>query len=250
MGLIQAIYNCALRLKGGTEFLAYGRPIIKRWVVQYASEKNRPGLKILDIGCGSGADLENLRAVLNDRAEIYGVENYEPDRATCREKGIDVIGLDIERERLPYSDQFFDVILINQVLEHTKEIFFILSEISRALKKEGLLIVGLPNLATWHDRLLLLLGQQPSGTKVLGPHIRGITLPGFRAFVECEGYFRLLECRGSGFYPFPVWFGKLLAKLFPTLATSLFYKIVRCEKPGSFIEVLEKRRFQTNYFTG
>ncbi len=250
MGLIQAVYTYALKLKSGTEFLAFGRPIVKQWVVQYASEKNRPDPKILDIGCGKGTDLENLRAALNDQADIYGVENDEPCCAICREKGINVISLDVEREPLPYPDGFFDLILINQVLEHTKEIFFILSEISRALKKGGLLIVGLPNLATWHDRLLLLLGQQPSSMRVLGPHIRGITLPGFRAFVECEGFFRLLEYRGSGFYPFSIRLSRPLAKQFPTLATSLFYKIERCEKPGTFIDVLKTRRFQTNYLMG
>ena len=64
MGLVSHIYGLALRLKAGTECLAYGRPIIQRWVVDHASESGAYPLKVLDIGCGKGEDLENLRRMI------------------------------------------------------------------------------------------------------------------------------------------------------------------------------------------
>jgi hypothetical protein len=98
---------------------------------------------------------------------------------------------------------------MNQVLEHTKDIFFIFSEVSRVLKPNGIFLVGVPNLAAWHDRLMLAVGRQPSGMKVLGPHVRGFTPHGLRKFAECDGYFALEGFQGSAFYPFPAGISKV-----------------------------------------
>jgi SAM-dependent methyltransferase len=206
--------------------------------------------KILDVGCGQGEDLDFLKQALPRDCELHGIEGYAPYRDDCAAKGITAVGLDIERDALPYADVSFDVVLINQVLEHTKDLFFICSEVSRILKPGGLFLVGVPNLAAWHDRLLLALGEQPSGMKVLGPHVRGFTLPGFRKFAECDGYFKLEARKGSGFFPFPVGISKALASIFPTLATAIFFRLRRTEKPGVFMDVLRSRRFETNYYQG
>jgi SAM-dependent methyltransferase len=138
------------------------------------------------------------------------------------ERGIDVSTVDIEHEPLPYTAGFFDVIIINQVIEHIKEIFFVFSEISRVVKTNGLVVVGVPNLAAWHDRLAILLGEQPTCLKTLGPHVRGFTVPSFRKFIECDGYFKFSAFKGSGFYPFPAVCSRMLSRLFPSLATSVF----------------------------
>ena len=52
--------------------------------------------------------------------------------------------------------------IANQILEHTKEVFWIWHEIARVLAPQGQLILGVPNLASAHNRLLLLLGRQPT----------------------------------------------------------------------------------------
>jgi len=249
--MLDAVYDFFVRLKSGTEYLTYGRPVLRGWMTGHVASLP-PGRipKILDIGCGQGEDLAQLRAGLQRDCEMHGIENYEPYRKSCENKGIQTHALDIERDVLPFSNAALDAVLINQVLEHTKELFFIFSEISRVLPPGGLLAVGVPNLAAWHDRLLILIGRQPSGMKVLGPHVRGFTLQGFRAFAECDGFFKLVECKGSAFFPFPAAVSKLLAVLFPTLATAIFFKLIRTEKPGTFMEVLRSRRFETNYYQG
>ncbi len=255
MSAFESVYDFFVRLKEGTEHLTYGRPVLRRWFADYAASlssppETRPLLRVLDLGCGQGDDLQMLGNTLPGGCKLFGVESYAPYREICAAKGIETLAVDIERDKLPFADGSLDVVVINQVLEHTKDLFFILSEVSRVLVPNGLFLVGVPNLAAWHDRLLLMLGQQPSGMKVLGPHVRGFTLPGFRKFAECDGFFRLEAYAGSAFFPFPVAVSRILARLFPTLATSLFFRLRRTEKPGLFMEVLRNRRFETNYYEG
>jgi len=250
MSIYNSIYNFALRLKEGTEHLTYGRHIIREWAVGDLASVSDRVPAVLDIGCGKGGDLDNVREVLGRECRLWGIESYPEYIEECKGKGIEVTTVNVERDRFPFDNASFDVVIANQLLEHTKELFFIVSEISRVLKKGGSLIVGIPNLAAWHDRCILLLGQQPSGCKVLGPHIRAMTKPGLRQFVECDGYFMMKSFRGSGFYPFPEGVSKVLARLFPSLATSIFFKFLRTGKEGTFIDVLKARTFETNYFRG
>ena len=110
--------------------------------------------------------------------------------------------------------------------------------------------MGVPNLASLHCRIALLFGEQPPVIRVLGPHVRGYVMRSLKEFAECRGYFEVLETRGSNFYPFPPWISRILARGFPDLAVSLFFRIQRTAKPGTFAEVLSKIPFETRYFTG
>lgn len=194
----------------------------------------------------------NLKSAFTDVAfELYGVECYGPNVEKAKKSGITVFSLDMERESIPVTDDFFDVIIMNQFLEHTKEIFWIFSEISRAVKKNGIVIVGVPNLATWSNRLWLLAATQPSSIELMGPHIRGFTAPNFKRFIETEGYFKLLKVAGSNFWPFPyASICKFFSKIFPTLSISLFFLLSRENSDGEFIHVLDTRFFETPYFKG
>jgi SAM-dependent methyltransferase len=251
MSFLDSVQAFFVRLKAGTEPLTYGRPILAGWAAEQARRLPAGGVpRILDLGCGQGADLELLAATVGRKCELLGLEGYGPYREICAAKGIETFAINVERDPLPFADASLDVVLMNQVLEHTKDIFFIFSEVSRVLKPDGVFLVGVPNLAAWHDRLLLLLGRQPSGMKVLGPHVRGFTREGFRTFAECDGFFRLDGFRGSAFYPFPAAVSRVLARLFPGLATAVFFRLRRTDKPGTFIEVLRARRFETDYYQG
>jgi SAM-dependent methyltransferase len=242
------VYRKALALKAGTEDLVYGRDILRDWAASLATGDRQ--LRILDIGCGYGNDLVAIREKLGGKAQLYGLEGYAPYREDCAKVGILAHDGDVERDSLPYEDNSLDVVLMNQVLEHTKDLFWIFSEVHRVLRPGGLFLAGVPNLAAWHDRLMLLVGMQPSGMKVLGPHVRGFTYPGLKAFTEADGFFAVTGFGGSGFYPFPRFCAVRLAKWFPTLATGIFFRMEKTAKAGSFLEVLRSRRFETAYYEG
>jgi SAM-dependent methyltransferase len=239
------------KLKAPTVELNYGREVIAAMARRYARRTAEGELNILDIGLGTGADLLNVAKSLgHPHAKLFGLESHAPHVEAARALGVEVRQADVERSAFPFEPASLDLILANQVLEHTKEIFWIASEVSRVLKPGGLFIVGVPNLASLHSRIMLGLGMQPSPIDVLGPHVRGFTKPGFRRFIETDGYFRVVEVGGSNFYPFPQSLARPLARLLPAFAVSLFFCCQRTGKAGRFLDVLESRFFETPYYRG
>ena len=231
--------------------LNYGREIIFQWIDDYTKkfDKNNKKFKILDIGCGWGNDLTALFE-LSKNIELCGIEIDDEKIAACQPKNIMIFKINCETDRIPVKDNFFDIIIINQVLEHTKEIFYICSEISRVLNKQGILIIGVPNLASFHNRILLFFGYQPTCIELIGPHVRGFTAPALKNFISRGNYFIVKEIKGSNFYPAPPQISKILSKFFPQVSVSIFLLVERTSKEGLFIEILKKENFETNYYLG
>lgn len=239
------------KLKAGTVELNFGREIVAAMAARHASALPPGEAAVLDVGLGTAVDLLNVREALAPRpSRLVGLDTYAPSLEHAEKRGIGAFRTDIERDRFPFDDKSVDIVIANQVLEHTKEIFWVVSEISRVLRPGGVLIAGMPNLASLHSRVMLGLGMQPSPVEVLGPHVRGFTRGGFRRFVEADGYFRVTEARASNFYPLPRLMARPAARVMPSMAVSLFFLCRRTEKEGRFIEVLDTRFFETEYFKG
>lgn len=240
-----------VRLREGKEYLDYGRDIVINMVKQYINTNcnSQDIVTILDIGAGSGTDLNNIRNEIKRNTQLFAVETFEPNLNRLDELGVKGCEVNIERERLPFQDSTFDIVIANQVIEHTKDIFFIFSEISRVLKERGVIIVGFPNLAALHNRLLLLIGEQPICIRMPGPHVRGITKGAFHQFITTDGYFKVIDITGSNFYPFPPKIAQFLATILPSLSVSLYFLCERTNKKGLFVNVLKSRFYETNYFT-
>jgi SAM-dependent methyltransferase len=165
---------------------------------------------------------------------LYAIEVFPPHVEILRQRGIHVVSLDLERDAFPFDDESIDVLLANQILEHTKEVFWIFHEMSPVLATGGHLIIGVPNLASLHNRLLLLRGRQPTVVKTASAHVRGFTkcdLLNFLAVGFPNG-FDLQEQRGANFYPFPPTIANPLARLLPNLAWGLF---LRFEKQRPYL---------------
>jgi SAM-dependent methyltransferase len=221
----------------------YGRHLIG----QYVSEIDECAT-VLDLGPGSGDDL----LICRDRfpaALLIGVESHEPYVFHLESLDIKVITLNIERGTLPLEDGSVDVIILNQILEHIKEVFWVLHECSRVLKKGGTLIVGVPNLAAWHNRLILLLGVQPPAIASLSCHVRGFT-GGDLAQLLQSGGLNVEQRLSAGFYPFPPFIARLLAKLLPNLGWSI-HMLARknTEYHDEFLRVAKKFT-ETQFYLG
>lgn len=96
--------------------------------------------RILDVGCGTGDRLD----VFRERGfETYGVETSDSaDYATDHMK-LNVVKGDLFSAHFP--DAFFDMVTLYNVLEHTHHPVGVIREIHRILKREGLLIIQVPN---------------------------------------------------------------------------------------------------------
>lgn len=70
--------------------------------------------------------------------------------------------LNVERDRFPYSDEYFDVVLCCELIEHLSEDpVHMLSEINRVLKWDGLIILTTPNISSAVSIQEILKGRSP-----------------------------------------------------------------------------------------
>jgi len=113
--------------------------------------------KLLDIGCTNGDFSEPL---VKNGYDCYGLEYVNKAIKESTEKGIKVIKGSF-LEKFPFEDEFFDVVFAGEVIEHTIDDKFFLEEIFRVLKKDGLLILTTPNLVSFGNRFLMVLGKMP-----------------------------------------------------------------------------------------
>src|SRR4030042_1229362 len=119
---------------------------------QGQNPQKKKSLRILDVGCypyHMGAALEQLGHT------VYGISSkHEPIKNTR------VAILNIEKDRFPYKENTFDLVLCSEVLEHLPQSpVFALAEMHRVTKSNGYLIVTTPNIARSINRAKLLAGR-------------------------------------------------------------------------------------------
>jgi SAM-dependent methyltransferase len=161
--------------------------------------------------------------------------------------------LNIERDALPVPDGSVDLIIANQILEHTKEIFWIFHEVSRSLRIGGHFLFGVPNVASLHNRILLMFGVQPTQCKLCSAHVRPFSKDDTLKFLEAcfPESFELVAFAGSQFYPFPAKVARVLGGLLPTWSYSIFFMIRKArEYRGEFATYPARAKFETNYWSG
>jgi len=107
------------------------------------------GGKVLDMGCATGHYLAKLRDL---GWETYGIEPDPKSSSWARERlGLNVITGKLEDGNFP--ENYFDVITLWHTLEHVDDPLSTLKEIYRILRKEGLIILEIPNIATYERKI-------------------------------------------------------------------------------------------------
>lgn len=198
-----------------------------------ALAKQNTRARVLDCGCATGELAVELATSIGTQ-RLYGVDINEQMLLLARDKDIRTAVADLN-SGLPFEDNTFDVVNASFVLEHLVQTDVFVKEIRRVLKPGGHAMVTVPNLASWHNVLFLLLGLQPfvadaslevyvgnrlnprnltaRGNRKLG-HLRHFTYPALRDLVEFHGL-RVERVLGQGFYPFPGPLSRLLSRIDP-----------------------------------
>jgi SAM-dependent methyltransferase len=96
--------------------------------------------KVLDIGCGTGDRLDVLRSM---GFETYGIETSRSADYAKEQLKLNVMKGDLFSTNFP--DECFDIITLYNVLEHTHDPLNVMIETHRILKKDGFLIIQVPN---------------------------------------------------------------------------------------------------------
>ena len=110
---------------------------------------------LLDIGCGTGT---SAAVVKNMGFKVFCTDfSFEALKAAKREHALDCYLSDLD-SGLPVKNKIFDVVWAADIIEHLFDPIFALSEISRVLKKGGILLAVIPNDLYISNRLRVLLG--------------------------------------------------------------------------------------------
>jgi SAM-dependent methyltransferase len=226
--------------------LNYGREIISRFVVHGAVRL------AIDVGAGVGEDLVSVRSA-HPQARVVALESYPPYAALLREAGHEVFACDIEHDRFPFDDESVDLVVANQILEHVKEIWWVLHECARVLRVGGAFVIGVPNLASLHNRALLAIGRQPSSLANWSAHLRGYTRRDLLATIDkpFPGGFALAETAGANFYPLPRVLARPAARLWSGGAWGIFARLEKTSPyAGSYLRWPVDQQLETTFYLG
>jgi len=107
----------------------------------------REGELCLDIGCGRGNDVLMLAQIVGDHGKVYGIditpEMIEKAKKTAEKLNIhNVEFINSSIEKLPFEDNFFDLIISNCTINHIKNKQQMWNEIYRVLKPGGRFVIS------------------------------------------------------------------------------------------------------------
>ncbi|KAL3474302.1 S-adenosyl-L-methionine-dependent methyltransferase [Aspergillus californicus] len=120
----------------------------------YLTPHIKPGMKILDIGCGPGSITVDFATLVPD-GHVTGLE-YSADplpgaRELAASKGITNIDFRTgDIHALDYEDDTFDIAHVHQVLQHISDPVKALSEMRRVVKPGGIVAARESASMTWY----------------------------------------------------------------------------------------------------
>jgi methionine biosynthesis protein MetW len=129
------------------------------------AEMIEPGARVLDIGCGDGALLAFLAR--HKQVDGRGIELSQSGVNACVGHGLSVIQGDADRDLDAYPQGAFDVVVLSQTLQATRQPRRVIESLVRIGRRA---IVSFPNFGFWRIRLhLMLRGRMPMSDLLAHP---------------------------------------------------------------------------------
>lgn len=167
--------------------------------------------RVLDCGCGDGFYL-HLVSQISD-CELYGLDvdsnALESAKRNLADRNITLMQGDVTS--IPFKDNFFDRIILSEVLEHLPDDMTPLREIRRVLKPEGFVLITVPNRSypfLWdpvNKTMEFLTGKHIKKgfwSGIWHQHLRLYSLGNLRGLVEKAG-FEVVKIQGLTHYCLP-----------------------------------------------
>ena len=151
------------------------RSFLVRLVQDLKAQRSAPdeqSLNILDVGCGTGANLE----MLSEFGKAEGVDVSAEALAFCEARGLEKVKLGAA-EALPYNDSSFDLVTGLDVVEHLDDDVGGLKEMWRVLRPDGRALLFVP-------AFMFLWGVQDD----ISNHRRRYTMKSLRSAVREAGF--------------------------------------------------------------
>lgn len=125
--------------------------------------------KYLDIGTGNG-DFTLMISSQICSNEIFGIDINNEAVSLAKEKGINSFALNINNQKLPFPNDYFDLITSMDIIEHLTNSDNLLNEVFRVLKPGGVFLVSSPNIGSWLSIISLLFGYLPPSYEISLEH--------------------------------------------------------------------------------
>ncbi|MBL0916370.1 MAG: methionine biosynthesis protein MetW [Sphingopyxis sp.] len=146
------------------------------------------GVRALDIGCGDGALMAELRS--QKQIDARGLEIDVAAIEAAMAQGLSVVQGDANRDLADYPVDAFDYAILSQTLQTTERPDLVVDELLRIAPRA---FVSFPNFAHWRVRLSLLWTGRMPMTRLLPvawyetPNIHHVTVSDFRELVREKG---------------------------------------------------------------
>lgn len=222
-------------LQGNAQRRAVLAPLRLALALTYEPIQSLPGTPgtVLDIGFGRGEFLQRAKRL---GWRCHGVEVSDTSVEWGRQLGFTVEQFDGSfQNQLGYTNDFFDVVSANSVLEHVHSPQLLIKESHRLLKPGGRLLLMIPNF-------------ECRDTEMLGPHWRMWSPPQHLFHFTAEHVRSLLESHGFKHVhiKFKVWFNPWTEKLSlrslkPTVSRSKYWRTVWQLRVGKRLDFLRGR---------
>ncbi|MBI5122575.1 class I SAM-dependent methyltransferase [Candidatus Roizmanbacteria bacterium] len=114
--------------------------------LQILKRYKKKNAKVLDFGCGIGFNIPFIASVFPN---VVGIDTDKPSVKIAlkqlKKLQYDKKILHYNGERLPFKKNSFDIVIANDVWEHTKDPRLMIKEIYRVIKPDGVFLINTPN---------------------------------------------------------------------------------------------------------
>lgn len=187
------------------QYFGYMRP---EMVAMLPSEYS----KILEVGCNVG----NFSQYINKPCEYWGIEPFENAAKVAKTKLDKILVGFYEEVENEIPDNYFDLVIANDVIEHMKEPWLFLQDIKKKMSPNGSLVLSIPNVR-YYSNLIELLQEKDWKYRNCGildiTHLRFFTQKSIVRLLDESGFeiektqgINRLRKRGS----LKCWLGKLI----------------------------------------
>lgn len=145
---------------GATGYAYIERPnrVIVALLEEHVLRRN-PRARILDVGCGCGANAREVRRFAPE-AVLSGIEPNGHAAELAREACHEVFQGTLDAWLPQAGDAPYDAVVLSDVLEHIADpITFLKSLLSAESVKNATFVVSVPNYGVWYNRLRTLTGR-------------------------------------------------------------------------------------------
>jgi SAM-dependent methyltransferase len=190
-------YSIMYEVEGKHWWFAGRRRIIAEFVRRVCRELKEPRPRILDVGCGTGANLQ----MLSEFGAAEGVDVSAEALDFCRARGLSEVKQGAA-EHLPFADESFDLVTGLDVVEHLDDDIGGLREMRRVLRPNGRAVLFVP-------AFMFLWGVQDD----ISHHRRRYTLPELKQKLG-EAGFKIERASYANITFFgPILIGRVLMRL-------------------------------------